>query len=175
MIEIPINKHMIEYGEGVLKHKNLGTRRAGFNGTPAQQLTGILGELAVYEIMNWSYPSYEDFHQDDIIIGEKKIDVKTRGSKYDMKPDWAHNIVMYQLPKLSPYIIFCNHNRVKEHIQVCGYLTKDEIEKLLVKTDKGGVKKRDDGTWFRTGAPHGEVYQKQLHDISVATDLENLD
>ena len=111
MINIEINNDDRQKAVEVLKYKNFGNRSSGFNGNYEKQYTGLIGELTTYRLLEMDPPNYNEGRIDtDILVNDKKIDIKSMLRKHDMRDDWVHNFVGYQKEMTSDILLFVNIN-----------------------------------------------------------------
>lgn len=164
-----------QHAVAVLKRKNFGNRSSGFNGNYERQYTGVIGELIVHKLLGQEYPDYESGEiATDITINNKKVDVKSMARNYDMKDEWVHNFVGWQKNIPSDVLLFININKRYKHVQICGWLPKEQFLKEAKFYNKGDLRHRDDGTSFPTKAPLYEIKQEKLNKINNIEELKNI-
>ena len=88
MINVEIHNDDRQKAVEVLKYKNFGNRSSGFNGNYEKQYTGLIGDLTVHRLLEMDPPNYNEGRIDtDILVNDKKIDVKSMLRKHDMRDD----------------------------------------------------------------------------------------
>lgn len=177
MIKVPVTDEIEEYAKKITASKNFGVRAAGFNGNREKQTTGIMGELAVYKILDKPFPDYEEFSFGDIDINGKQIDIKTRRSSNSyMRPDWKHNLVKHQLTHLVEVVLFINYNAGQRTMEIDGWLTKEDIVKNLDlwSKAKGQSSVRDDGTRLKMLTNNIEVPTEAVNKLNSVEELQNI-
>ncbi|MEQ3796393.1 hypothetical protein AAFP94_14490 [Flavobacteriaceae bacterium MJ-SS4] len=80
MFTIKVKEELIEYCKKQISNYNFG-KRSQANGTPEQQLTGIIGQSVVMELFGLEKVDgrYGFDEGVDLVFNNKKIDVKTMG------------------------------------------------------------------------------------------------
>lgn len=139
------------------QRNNLGNRGA-FDGSPEQQYTGMLGEnmlrISMGLLPSWSI-GFDGGH--DLVINRVKVDVKTMGRSVDPKPDYVNNFVGYQKSLDTDMFVFCSINKTTNTFWICGMAAKQDFLKSASFFPKGSIRKRSDGTEFKTGSPLYEI------------------
>ena len=175
MINIEIHNDDRQKAVEVLKYKNFGNRSSGFNGNYEKQYTGLIGDLTVHRLLEKDPPNYNEGRIDtDILVNDKKVDVKSMLRKHDMRDDWVHNFVGYQKEMTSDVLLFININRNTKIVQLCGWLDKKKFLDIADFYNKGDLRQRDDGTSFKTYAPLYEIKQEKLNKLNDINDLRNI-
>ena len=175
MINIEIHNDDRQKAVEVLKYKNFGNRSSGFNGNYEKQYTGLIGDLTVHRLLEMDPPNYNEGRIDtDILVNDKKIDVKSMLRKHDMRDNWVHNFVGYQKEISSDVLLFVNINRNTKTVQLCGWLDKKKFLDIADFYNKGDLRTRDDGTSFKTYAPLYEIKQEKLNKLNDINDLRNI-
>jgi|TARA_B110000285_G_scaffold36910_1_gene39985 hypothetical protein len=177
MIKVPVTDEIEEYAKKITASKNFGVRAAGFNGNREKQTTGIMGELAVYKLLDKPFPDYEEFSFGDIDINGKQIDIKTRRSSNSyMRPGWPHNLVKHQLTHLVEVVLFLNYNAGQRTMEIDGWLTKEDIIKNLDlwSKAKGQSSVRDDGTRLKMLTNNIEVPTEAVNKLNSVEELQNI-
>ena len=114
MLNVELTDDVRQYAIKQVTIKNFGNRSAGFNGTREQQYTGIVGECVIYKLLNRDLPSYDSGALiEDIIINDKKVDIKTMARTVDMKDNYVHNFVGYQKDRPFDIILGVSINKQK--------------------------------------------------------------
>ena len=175
MLDLKLTDEIRQYAYNQVKTHNFGQRSSGFNGNFERQYTGIVGECIVYKALNKELPQYDSGSLiEDIVINNKKIDIKSMARNVDMKDFYVHNFVGYQ--KNFPNDIYIFNSIVKQDrtIQICGWLPKDEFFMKCSFFDKGMPRFRSDGSSFKTKAPLYEIENKELNAISTEEDVRKI-
>ena len=175
MINIEIHNDDRQRAVEILKSKNFGNRSSGFNGNYEKQYTGLIGELTVHRLLGLDPPNYNEGRIDtDVLINNKKVDIKSMLRKYDMRDSWVHNFVGYQKEIGSDVLLFVNINRNTKTVQICGWLDKKNFLETADFYNKGDTRTRDDKTSFKTKAPLYEIKQEKLNKLNNINDLKNI-
>ena len=176
-MKVKVTDTIKEHANLITQNKNFGNRRAGFNGTRDQQMTGIIGELIIYKVLDLPFPTYETYTPTDIEINGSKIDVKTRRSASSfMRPGWVHNLTKFQIDHLVPYVLFNNYNAAESTMEIDGWLSKQTIIENMDKWLKrqGGSSMRDDGTILRMKTNNIEIPTEAVIKINSVEDIRNI-
>ncbi len=145
-----------------LKYNTLGNRDKA-NGNKTQQFVGLVGEMMVKKIMNIPHVNSNGFDGGfDIEYKGMRIDVKTMSRSVNPKPHYVSNFIAYQENYNCDAYIFASINKKKNLITICGWITKDELRTLGNRYNKGDIRKRDNGTEFKTKAPLIEIKNSYL-------------
>jgi hypothetical protein len=175
MLNVELTDDVRQYAIKQVTIKNFGNRSAGFNGTREQQYTGIVGECVVYKLLNRDLPSYDSGALiEDIIINDKKVDIKTMARTVDMKDNYVHNFVGYQKDRPFDIILGVSINKTKGVVQICGWLNKKNFLEKALFFEQGTARTRTNGTSFITRAPLYELFNNQLNAINTVEDLKNI-
>jgi hypothetical protein len=175
MIHYPLTDNLRSYAWKQVSIKNFGNRSQGFNGTKEKQYTGILGECVVHDLLKRELPTYDQGSViADLVINNKKVDVKSMARNVDMKDFYVHNFVGYQKDTDCDVLLFISINKKTGVAQICGWLPKQTFLQQANFFDKGSVRTRADGTSFTTMAPLYEIENNKLHKITSVEDLRKL-
>ena len=175
MIRVKLEDSVREYANKQVTNKNFGNRSKGFNGNKEKQYTGILGECAVYLALGKELPTYDSGSVvEDVIINDKKVDIKSMARNSDMRDNFVHNFVAYQKDSNNDVLIGVNINKKSREAQICAWLPKEEFLKKARFFEKGTKITRFDGTSFVTGAPHYELEQSEWNQINSVEDLKSI-
>lgn len=173
MFKIKVNPKIIEYCEKQIKEHNFG-QRGYADGTPEQQLTGIIGQSVImHEMVGTVIDGSEGFDGGvDIVYEGKTIDVKTMGRTTDVRDYYTNNFLAVQM-KFNPDVyIFCSYNKNKQELTVCGWITSWEFKEIAHYYEKGSTRKRSDGSTFKTFADLYEIDNKDLNQVKSIDDLK---
>lgn len=174
MLNLKLTNLTCDIAWDVVNKKNFGNRAIGANGNKEQQYTGILGEIVIYNIVYGRLPDYSEAGTVDIVINDKKVDIKTMGRTVYMKPNYVHNFVGYQKDFPNDIYIFNSIVKKERTIQICGWLPKEEFFKKCSFFDKGMPRFRSDGSSFETKAPLYEIENKELNTISIEDNVRKI-
>ena len=112
MIQVPIHDDDRRYAVEVLKTTNFGHRSRGFNGNYEKQYTGLIGELTLHRVLGLTKPKYTSGRLDtDILINNKKVDIKSMARNVYMQDHYVHNFVAYQRDMPSDILLFISINK----------------------------------------------------------------
>ena len=177
MFNIEIPEHIKTFVSEQNNLYNLGQRRYG-NGTKEQQWTGMIGQSTLLYCYGFPLQDYSGGVDGgfDIVIGDKRYDIKTMGREHDSRkhPEWVNNLYACQTEDWSPYgYIFCSYNKTNDVLTVCGWSPKEEAIQRAILKKKGEKRTRDDGTSFELEADLYEIYNSQLRQCRTLSDLYN--
>ena len=175
MIQVPIHDDDRRYAVEVLKTTNFGHRSRGFNGDYEKQYTGLIGELTLHRVLGLTRPKYTSGRLDtDILINNKKVDIKSMARNVYMQDHYVHNFVAYQKDMPSDILLFISINKKSGVVQICGWLEKEKFLENASFFDQGDKRERDDGTSFVLRAPLYEIEQNKLNKLNNVKDLNDI-
>ena len=175
MIQVPIHDDDRRYAVEVLKTTNFGHRSRGFNGNYEKQYTGLIGELTLHRVLGLTRPKYTSGRLDsDILINNKKVDIKSMARNVYMQDHYVHNFVAYQRDMPSDILLFISINKKSGVVQICGWLEKEKFLENASFFDQGDKRERDDGTSFVLRAPLYEIEQNKLNKLNNVKDLNDI-
>jgi hypothetical protein len=175
MIQVPIHDDDRRYAVEVLKTTNFGHRSRGFNGDYEKQYTGLIGELTLHRVLGLTKPKYTSGRLDtDILINNKKVDIKSMARNVYMQDHYVHNFVAYQKDMPSDILLFISINKKSGVVQICGWLEKEKFLENASFFDQGDKRERDDGTSFVLRAPLYEIEQNKLNKLNNVNDLNDI-
>ena len=175
MIQVPIHDDDRRYAVEVLKTTNFGHRSKGFNGNYEKQYTGLIGELTLHRVLGLTRPKYTSGRLDtDILINNKKVDIKSMARNVYMQDHYVHNFVAYQKDMPSDILLFISINKKSGVVQICGWLEKEKFLENASFFDQGDKRERDDGTSFVLRAPLYEIEQNKLNKLNNVNDLNDI-
>jgi hypothetical protein len=160
MIEVQITPKMLQ--ASIESSKKLGilnnSIRSG-NGN----LAGFLGEECVLNAISGSLKS--NTYDYDILIGDKRFEVKTKDRTVAPRPEYECSIPNYNTKQLADYYIFVsllrkNNDYLKGY--VLGYMSKDEYFKKATLLKKGDIDKSNN---FTVKADCWNLKINELHQI----------
>jgi len=172
MIDYKVNEEQIKYSWSLVNSYNFGQRGRG-DGNKNQQFVGILGQTIISDLLKLNRPNGKTGFDGgyDLIINNKKVDVKTMGRTVPVKQHYVHNFIGYQLKYEVDYLLFLSYNKKNSIMTICGYITKDEFLKKARFYPQGAERTRDDGTSFYSKAPLYEISQKDLYPLNSIGDI----
>ena len=171
MFSIKIDDDIRKFSWDVVNKKNFGNRAVGANGNKEQQYTGIIGESVIYKLIYNTLPKYDESTTVDIVVNNKKVDIKTMGRKVYMQDHYVHNFVGYQKDIPNDIYLFNSIVKPDRIIQICGWITKDDFFKKCVFVEKEKLRYRSNGTFLKTKAPLYEIENNKLIQVNSKEDL----
>ena len=175
MIQVPIHDDDRRYAVEVLKTTNFGHRSRGFNGNYEKQYTGLIGELTLHRVLGLTRPKYTSGRLDsDILINNKKVDIKSMARNVYMQDHYVHNFVAYQKDMPSDILLFISINKKSGVVQICGWLEKEKFLENASFFDQGDKRERDDVTSFVLRDPLYEIEQNKLNKLNNVNDLNDI-
>ena len=148
-----------------LSKNNIGNRHSA-NGNKEQQLVGLIGEVLTKNAFNIEHKFTKGFDGGfDFEYKGKRIDVKTMGRTVDMKPYFVHNFIGFQKEFDCDIYIFNSLNKRTNKLELCGWVTKEELLDKSLFYKKGYVRNRDNGTSFKMRADTYEIENRLLNNI----------
>jgi hypothetical protein len=176
-LKIKVSDVIREKCNNYLKNNSLGNR--GFeDGSFEQQLTGLIGEVVVYQYLKGEVPSFEKKENGfdggfDIEHNGKRIDVKTMGRSSFIKGDYVNNFYVMQQRYNCDTLIFCSFHRQQNIIEICGWIKKDELNTKGIFYKAGTKRVRENGTHFYFRQDNYEVTNNNLYNINVLRMFKN--
>jgi hypothetical protein len=175
VLNLKLTDEIRHYAWRQVSIKNFAQRSVGFNGNKIEQYTGIIGECIIYKLLNRGLPNYDNGSLiEDILINNKKVDIKSMGRKSDIKDFYAHNVSAYQKDRPNDVYLFNSVNKNTGTVQICGWLSKEDFFKKAILKQKGDGRPRSDGTTMMLKSPNYEVQNKQLNQINSVEDIKNI-
>jgi hypothetical protein len=148
-----------------LKTNNIG-QRGDADGLKVHQYIGLLGEMKVHQAFGIPFEFGQGFDGGfDMVLNDKKVDVKTMGRNVNMKPDYVHNFIGLQKHFKCDIYIFTSLNKKTSEVTICGWVTKEQLFERAEKFKKGTKRYRDDGTYTLLKATTYEIKNKDLNNI----------
>jgi len=167
--------------EKVLQHSlqqvqkyNFGQRSTA-NGTPEQQLTGIIGQSMMQQLFGLPLVDGATGCDDgvDIAYAGLSVDVKTMGRTTDVRPYYVNNFLGLQLKFTTDVLVFCSYNKRNSELTVCGWCTKKAFTQKASFYPQGTLRNRSDGSSFKTFSDLYEISNSDLNDVSSIDDLKH--
>ena len=148
-----------------LKDNNLGNRFTA-NGNKEEQYVGLLGEMMLCKVMGVHHNMAKGFDGGfDLLIKDRKTDVKTMGRTVDPKPHYVNNFMALQEHFDCELYIFCSINKKTSEFTICGWVTKQELLHKAKLYPKGTIRTRTNGTTFELKADTYEILNSELNHI----------
>ncbi|NOX86646.1 MAG: hypothetical protein GXO86_11900, partial [Chlorobi bacterium] len=172
MFTVPVKPEIIRHCKQQLEKYNFGKRGIA-DGTPEQQLTGIIGQSVVLDLFNMPWVDGKDGFDEgiDLVYHGLSIDVKTMGRTTGVRYYYVNNFIGLQKDYHVDTYIFGSLNKKTNEFTVIGWLPKNELLKRASFYEKGSVRKRSDGTTFETFADLYEIENRKLFWVSSFDDL----
>ena len=163
MFKFKVDSDIIKEAEYIANNYNFGKRKEA-NGTKEQQITGLIGEIMMRDLFNCDkIDGSKGFDGGfDILESGKYIDVKTMGRTVDPTKDYVSNFMELQLKHKANYLLFTSLNKKTKILTVCGYISKKDFLCLAKLYPKGSVRRRSNGTEFKTFSGLYEIQNKHL-------------
>ena len=173
MFSIKVRPEIIWHCQEQIKKYNFGQRSVA-NGTPDQQLTGIIGQSVIMDLFGLGLVDGSTGYDGgvDIVYEGVSVDVKTMGRTTDVRENYVNNFIALQKSFDTDVYVFCSYNKMKNELTICGWITKAEFLKKADFFPKDSVRTRSDGTIFKTFADLYEIANKDLVDVSSIDELK---
>lgn len=172
MFKIPVPSRIIDHCKNQISKYNFGQRRIA-NGTPEQQLTGIIGQCVIMQLFGLDLIDGSTGCDDGTDISYKglSVDVKTMGRTTDVRTYYVNNFLALQIKFNTDLYIFCSLNKVNNELTVCGWLPKIEFKQKAKFYPQGTYRTRSDGSKFRTFADLYEIPNSELNNVDSFDEL----
>ena len=160
-----------------IKHnKNVNLGKRGYaDGTPEEQLIGILGENTICDALGLPLMDSQGYDGGyDIKINGNNVDVKTMGRTVYPKLNYVNNLVAMQLKNNSNIYLFCSYHKHNYELTLCGWIDKESFIKKASLYKHGDIRYRYDGTTFKTKSDLYEIENKFLNPINSLNDLKQV-
>lgn len=173
MFKVRVSEEVLEHCRRQVQMYDFGQRGVA-DGTPEQQLTGIIGQSMVMQMFGAGLVDGASGFDNGMDIGFKglRVDVKTMGRTVDVRPDFVNNFIGLQMKFDTDLFIFCSLNKRKNELTVCGWIPKPEFLEKADFFKRGSLRTRTDGTSFRTFADLYEIKNSDLIDVSSVEELK---
>lgn len=143
-----------------------------FDGSRDQQYVGFIGEVITCDLFKQTRPMADGPDGGlDLLICEKRVDVKTMGRTVNPRPDFVSNYLGKQLGQDTDYFIFCSINKTTSILFYCGIITRPDFLIKAKEYKPGKVRKRSNGTEFEVVAPLWEIFNDRLWAINKLGDI----
>lgn len=174
MLNIKLKKDIVLKSIKHNKENNLG-QRGYADGSPEEQLIGILGENTICDVLELPLMNSQGYDGGyDIVLNGKNIDIKTMGRTVYPKSNYVNNLVAMQLKNSSDIYLFCSYHKHNYELTLCGWIDKKNFKKKAKLYKDGQIRYRYDGTTFKTKSDLYEIENKLLNPINNIKDLKNI-
>ena len=174
MLNIKLKKNIVLKSIKHNKENNLG-QRGYADGSPEEQLIGILGENTICDVLELPLMNSQGYDGGyDIVLNGKNIDIKTMGRTVYPKSNYVNNLVAMQLKNSSDIYLFCSYHKHNYELTLCGWIDKKNFKKKAKLYKDGQIRYRYDGTTFKTKSDLYEIENKLLNPINNIKDLKNI-
>ena len=173
MFKIKVKDSIIKHCEEQIKKYNFG-KRGYADGTPKQQLVGIIGQTVVLDLFGlpWIDGGKGFDGGVDLVYRGITLDVKTMGRTTDVRPYYVNNFIGLQKKYIVDAYIFVSFNKKTKELTIVGWLPKKLLEEKADFFPKGSFRTRSDGSKFRTFTDLYEIKNSDLFDINSIEDLK---
>lgn len=174
MFDVKVSQKLIDHCVGQLSVYNFGQRGVA-DGSPEQQLTGIIGQSQVAELFGEPWVSGKGGFDDgkDLLYLGLVIDVKTMGRTTAVRSYYVNNFIGLQKHYQTDVYIFCSYNKTNCILTICGWVTKDQLNDRASFYPKGSTRSRSDGSEFKTFTDLYEIKNSDLNEVTSVQDLKN--
>lgn len=160
MIEVQITQEMLQ--TSIANSEKLGTLNNSIRSGKGN-LAGFLGEECVLKAISKAVKS--NTYDYDILIGDKRFEVKTKDRTVVPRIEYECSIPNYNTKQLADYYIFVsllrkNNDYLKGY--VLGYMSKEEYFKKATLLKKGDIDKSNN---FTVKADCWNLKISELHQI----------
>ena len=172
MFDIHVTDEQYLYATHMVEQYNFGQRGYG-DGNQREQKTGIIGQTVFADAIQDERPNGATGFDGgkDFTINGKRVDIKTMTRSVPMREYFVHNFVGYQKNYEVDYYVFASFNTTNHTLTICGFIDKKGFFERASFFPKGSIRKRSDGSTFRTFAPLYEIKQEDLYSIDNIDDL----
>ena len=174
MLNLKLNKEVFKQSLKFGQKNNLG-QRGHADGSPEEQLIGILGENTICDVLELPLMNSQGYDGGyDIVLNGKNVDIKTMGRTVYPKSNYVNNLVAMQLKNSSDIYLFCSYHKHNYELTLCGWIDKKNFKKKAKLYKDGQIRYRYDGTTFKTKSDLYEIENKLLNPINNIKDLKNI-
>jgi hypothetical protein len=137
--------------------------------TAEKQTVGLIGEMLVHWWLKKEFPKLSKGADGgfDIVHKGMMCDVKTMERKGSVKPDYVNNVHLYQMKNCADSYVYASLNRSNNHLELCGWTTKQELVERAMLYKSGTVRTRQDGSQFALHMDLYEIKMKHLNPIET--------
>jgi len=117
----------IQYVKNLLD-KGMGNR-GSFDGDYYKRLFGFIGEIIIHDLLGTKRPTdlSKPDNGYDLIVNNKKYDVKVAIRNTPYKQYYDHNIAAYQINYNVDGYIFLSYNQNNGEFTICGIISKKDF------------------------------------------------
>lgn len=174
MLNLKLNKEVFKQSLKFGQENNLG-QRGHADGSPEEQLIGILGENTICDVLELPLMNSQGYDGGyDIVLNGKNVDIKTMGRTVYPKSNYVNNLVAMQLKNSSDIYLFCSYHKKDYVLTVCGWTTKDMFKQKAKLYKEGETRTRFNGTSFKSKSDLYEIENKDLLPINNIKDLKQV-
>ena len=144
MLKIPVTPEDIENAKKRVEKTTVNNAYSILMDIELRNFIGVIGELVFEKAYPKTIAFYSSSREFDFLLGNQKIDVKTRISKYAPLPYWDCRIPVYTVKKKSicDSYVFCVYDSEHTMGYLVGWISKKElIQKAQIKSAKEVLKK----------------------------------
>jgi len=173
MFKVKVKNDIIAHCKEQLKKYNFG-KRGYADGTPEQQLVGIIGQTVILDLFDLAWiDGGKGFDGGiDLVYNGISIDIKTMGRTTEVRSYYVNNFIALQKKYDVEAYIFASYNKIKKEITLVGWLPKQLFEDKADFFQKGAYRTRSDGTKFKTFSDLYEIKNSDLFDVKSINDLK---
>jgi hypothetical protein len=167
---VDVHPRVLEESQTLASSVNLGRRGDGSDGTPEQQLVGILGQNTINFAIGRKFMRPSSRHDGgvDFELFGLTFDVKTMTRAVDPKLEYVNNLIASQVAFDVDAYLFLSFNRASNRITVCGWLPKDDFLARAKLYAAGQTRHRNDGTSFEMKADTFEIPNAALYSTATS-------
>jgi len=167
---VDVHPRVLEESLTLASSVNLGRRGDGSDGTPEQQLVGILGQNTINFAIGRKLMQPSNRHDGgvDFELFGLTFDVKTMTRSVDPKLEYVNNLVASQIAFDVDAYLFLSFNRTTDRMTVCGWLPKDEFLARAELYAAGETRHRADGTSFEMKTDTFEIANAELYSTATS-------
>ena len=163
MITIPIDKSIADHCKKLISEVNFG-QRGKADGNRVEQYIGIVSQCMIMDIFGLPWIEASEGHDSgvDMILNQKRYDVKSMGRTCYPQYNYVNNFVEYQAHFNVDRYIFCSVNKLTADLTICGWIEKADFFDKAILYPEGTIRTRADGTTFTSKAGLYELKNSSL-------------
>jgi len=174
MFKLKITEEQKKYAWSEVK--GIKFNRGEFDGNQKELYGGFLAEVIFSDMFGLKRKKIGEGSDGgvDFKTGTYTIDLKTMLRTVNMKNDYVHNLLDFQVKRFNPdFYVFASINTKTDEITFCGYLKKTELkDSYFIK--KGTERPRNNGTKLTVGADMYEIPQGDLKELNNKEEITAL-
>ena len=161
-IEVP--QFVIDESVLFVQNNNLGQRNDGSDGSPAQQLVGVIGQNMMALALGKPFMKPSTTHDGgvDFEVFGLKLDIKTMGRTVPPQLDYVNNFMASQGKFMVDGYVFASLNSKNNVLTVCGWIPKEKFLERAEFFPRGTMRVRDDSSSFEVKADMYEIENNRL-------------